>query len=270
MDNKHLTLEEIICLQWIGLTNVEILHTDPTLFKKLYNEQNERFEVLLDKARRILDRQHELGIQTISWQDKNYPTCLTDIGKDAPPLIHLLGNIDLLKEPNCIAIIGARAANEEGLEASYRLGRMYAERGEVIVSGLALGCDAAAHKGCLSVSGKTIAIVASGLDITHPREHTDLQKRILTSGGLLLSEQLVGVKANPKRLIARNRLQAALSQSVILVQCPEQSGSMITMDFARKYRKKCWAVFYSQSTKDNGGNHLLIEQGKAKPIIMQG
>ncbi|MDO5035642.1 MAG: DNA-processing protein DprA [Porphyromonas sp.] len=235
---------------------------------RLYEEREGEFEKLLDRAGQLLDKQEALGIQTLSWQDKLYPHGLKAIGQDAPPLIHLLGDSDLLNEPQAVAIIGARAADSAGLDAAYRLGQRYAEQDEVVVSGLALGCDAAAHEGCLSVLGKTIAIVASGLDITHPKEHVGLQSRILESGGLLLSEQLIRVKANPTRLIARNRLQAALSQAVILAQCPRESGSMKTMGFARKYKKKCFAVAFSQSSVKNGGNRLLIEESKAAPIIL--
>ena len=107
-----------------------------------------------------------------------------------------------------------------------------------MVSGLALGCDAAAHRGCLDVKGGTIAIVGNGLDITHPRENKVLEDSILRNDGLMLSEQTIGVKANPTRLVARNRLQAALSEAVILAQCPAQSGSLHTMRFARKYGRE--------------------------------
>ena len=136
----------------------------------------------------------------------------------------------------------------------------------MIVSGLAIGCDKAAHEGCLSVGGKTIAIVASGLDITHPKENVPLQKRILESDGLLLSEQVIGTRANGARLVARNRLQAALSKTVILAQCPEHSGSMHTMRFARKYRKNCLAVDFATQTNCNSGNKKLIEEGLANPL----
>lgn len=165
-----------------------------------------------------------------------------------------------------MAIIGARAADKEGNDAAYRLGRQYAEEGNVIVSGLALGCDAAAHRGCLDVGGKTIAIVGNGLDICHPKENKPLELEILEKGGLMLSEQPYGVKANPTRLVARNRLQAALSTAVILAQCPEKSGSLHTMRFARKYRKLSLAVDFPKPTAANAGNRRLIADGLAQGI----
>ena len=92
---------------------------------------------------------------------------------------------------------------------------------------------------CLQYAGiNPSRIMTSGLDIVHPKENAPLQQRILENGGLILSEQPWGVKANPTRLIARNRLQAALSNTVVLAECPEQSGSMHTMRFARKYQPR--------------------------------
>ena len=179
----------------------------------------------------------------------------------------LLGDMSLpTTETNRIAIIGARAALPIGLRKAYELGNKYAKEGNIIVSGLALGCDKSAHEGCLDADGRTIAIVASGLNITHPIENVPLQQRILENGGLILSEQPFGVKANPTRLVARNRLQAALSSTVILAESPQQSGSMHTMRFARKYHKRCLVVSYPEYSNKNAGNELLINLNLARSI----
>lgn len=129
-----------------------------------------------------------------------------------------------------------------------------------------LWADKYAHEGCLDIGGKTIAIVASGLNIVHPKENEPLQQRILENGGLVISEQPFGVKANPTRLVARNRLQAALSGTVILAECPQQSGSMHTMRFARKYHKRCLVVTYPEYNEQNAGNELLINLNLANVI----
>ena len=165
-------------------------------------------------------------ITTLTFQDDLFPHSLRKIGHDCPPMIHCLGDMSLLaQEANRIAIIGARAASPSaspsGLKKAYELGKQFAEEGNIIVSGLAIGCDKAAHEGCLDAGGQTIAIVASGLNIVHPKENAPLQQQILENGGLILSEQPFGVKANPTRLVARNRLQAALSNTVILAECPQ-------------------------------------------------
>ena len=251
MSDDNLTIEEIQCLAWHGLDAMRIREMRLDEFDKLYYANREQFDEWLEKAERLFDRQEKIGIRTYSIQDESYPSALIAIGNDAPPLIHLLGNVSLLKRDNAV---------------SYSLGKRYAGKGAVVVSGLALGCDAAAHQGCLDAGGETIAIVASGLDITHPRENKPLQDRIIANNGLLLSEQLIGTKANPTKLVARNRLQAALSHSVILAQCPEHSGSMHTMRFARKYKKISLAVESLSCSEINGGNRLLLESGMASPI----
>lgn len=139
-----------------------------------------------------------------------------------------------------------------------------------MVSGLALGCDTAAHRGCLDEGGKTIAIVASGLDICHPKENKALEQEIIDKGGLIISEQPLGVKANPTRLVARNRLQAALSNTVILAQSPVKGGSMHTVNFARRYGIQIHAVRFDHESEINGGNFLLLNQGIAveAPMIL--
>ena len=134
-------------------------------------------------------------------------------------------------------------------------------------SGLALGCDTAAHRAALDAGAATIAVVATGLDLVHPRQSEALQAEILRSGGLILSEQPIGVKANPSRLVARNRLQAALSEAVILAQCPAQSGSLHTMRFAAKYRRKQFAVSFARPTDANRGNFdLLAKADTVRPL----
>ena len=100
----------------------------------------------------------------------------------------------------------------------------------------------------------------------HPRENTALQQQILENNGLILSEQVIGVKANPTRLVARNRLQAALSEAVILAQCPAHSGSLHTMRFARQYRKQCYAATFPKRTEANAGNYNLLDNHLAKPL----
>lgn len=265
-DKELLNSDEIMALQWLGYEDERIRRTSLADFYRLYDE-DPYLEQLLDKANTLLDRQEAAGVVTLPWHSDRFPRRLLSIGADAPALIHLKGNIDLLKMEQAVAVIGARAADKEGNKAAYSLGKKYALEGAVIVSGLALGCDASAHVGCLDCGGKTIAIVGNGLDICHPKENAALQQRILDSGGLLLSEQPFGVKANPTRLVARNRLQAALSETVILAQCPEHSGSMHTMRFARKYRKRSLAVQFPNATEANAGNRLLIADSLAEPIV---
>lgn len=256
---QPLTIDEIMALQYFGMDNAGILKMDLTSFERLLESEPE-LERLLDKANEVLDRQEAAGVVSYVWTDKEFPERLRQIGRDCPPAIHLKGNGSLLNEEKAVAVIGARAADKEGNDAAYQLGKKFAEEGNVIVSGLALGCDTSAHKGCLDAGGKTIAIVGNGLDICHPKENKWLEQKILDSGGLMLSEQPFGVKANPSRLVARNRLQAAMSDAVILAQCPEKSGSLHTMRFARQYGKQSLAVAFPVLTAANAGNFLLLDR----------
>ena len=160
-----------------------------------------------------------------------------------------------------VAIIGSRKATRTGNSKAYELGLNYAKKGYVVVSGLALGCDAAAHRGCMAGGGGTIAIVATGLDRVHPHENISLQEEIRKEGGLILSEQPLGVKANPARLVARNRLQAALSEEVVVAECPVHSGTMHTVRYAQKYGKTIKAAILPYEKEENSGNKYIITSG---------
>lgn len=263
--SERLNIDEVMALQMLGIPTSKIRKTDLAAFDLLYSSTPE-LEGYIHKANDILDRQEAMGIVSLSCQDDRFPSRLLSIGEDCPPVIHCRGNIDLLNSDKAVAIIGARAADREGCDKAFALGKQYAENGYVVVSGLALGCDGAAHRGCLDAGGFTVAIVGNGLDICHPRENKDLERAILDNGGLMLSEQVIGVKANPTRLVARNRLQAALSDAVILAQCPAQSGSLHTMRFARRYKKKCLAACFARRTPANAGNYQLIDDRLAKEI----
>ena len=165
-----------------------------------------------------------------------------------------------------MAIIGARAADKDGLDMAYGLAKQMGEQGHIVISGLALECDTVAHQGCLDMGWKNIAIVASGLDITHPKVNKPLQNEIIAKGGAILSEHLFGVKANPKRLVARCRMQVVLTQSVIVAQCPIISGTMYAVRFAQEYntdllmwKSRVYAVRYDTQNELNSGNKFLLD-----------
>ena len=200
-------------------------------------------------------------IITINKNDELFPESFRAIGEECPERIYVMGNLDLLKSEHMVAIIGSRKATRAGNSKAYELGLNYAKKGYVVVSGLAIGCDAAAHRGCMAGDGGTIAIVATGLDKVHPYENIPLQEEILRNGGLILSEQPLGIKANPTRLVARNRLQAALSEEVVVAECPVHSGTMHTVRFAQKYGKIIKAAKFPYNKEENSGNKYIITTG---------
>ena len=267
-----LSVEELLCLQLLGYSS-----------KQLYEDmEGERYSLKetasmsireLDKAKRILDRQTKAGVITIPYHEEAYPHHFRNLCQDAPPLVHVLGNKDLLNREDNVAIIGARAADKDGLDMAYGLAKQIGEQGHIVISGLALGCDTAAHQGCLDADGQTIAVVASGLDITHPRVNKSLQDEIIAKGGAILSEYPFGVKANPTRLVARCRMQVVLTQSVIVVQCPIISGTMYAVRFAQEYNgvpfeweNNVYSVRYDTQNELNSGNKFLLDYNLALPI----
>lgn len=195
-----------------------------------------------------------------------FPPALLAIGNDCPEKLYLMGNVNLLEQEKNVAIIGARAADRNGCDKAYSLAADFAKKGYVVVSGLALGCDSAAHRGCLAAQGKTVAIVGSGLDIVHPMVNKDLQEMILNHDGLVISEYPLGVKATPKNLVLRNRLQAALSQIVVVAQCPAKSGTLYTVNFARRYGKEVRAARFDYHNEATAGNDMLLRDGIATAI----
>lgn len=200
-------------------------------------------------------------IITINKNDELFPESFRAIGEECPERIYVMGNLDPLKSEHMVAIIGSRKATRAGNSKAYELGLNYAKKGYVVVSGLAIGCDAAAHRGCMAGDGGTIAIVATGLDKVHPYENIPLQEKILRNGGLILSEQPLGIKANPTRLVARNRLQAALSEEVVVAECHVHSGTMHTVRFAQKYGKIIKAAKFPYNKEENSGNKYIITTG---------
>ena len=267
-----LSVEELLCLQLLGYSS-----------KQLYEDmEGERYSLKetasmsireLDKAKRILDRQTKAGVIAIPYHEEAYPHHFRHLREDAPPLVHVLGNKDLLNREDNVAIIGARAADKDGLDMAYGLAKQMGEQGHIVISGLALGCDTAAHRGCLDAGGQTIAVVASGLDITHPRVNKSLQDEIVAKSGAILSEHPFGVKVNPTKLVARCRMQVVLTQSVIVVQCPIISGTMYAVRFAQEYsgdkfglRRQIYAVEYGTMDELNSGNKFLLDCQLALPI----
>ena len=167
MSNRILSTVDILCMQYAGMKPSQIMN--PGLVPKEYADA---FETYVNKAESVISMQQERGVTTLTFQDERFPPQLKRIGDDCPPMIHCLGDMSVLAPTtNRIAIIGARAASPSGLKNAYEFGKQFAEKGNIIVSGLALGCDKSAHEGCLDVRGRTIAIVATGLNIVHPKEN---------------------------------------------------------------------------------------------------
>lgn len=202
-----------------------------------------------------------MRIEEISIGSKEYPEQLREI-YDPPLKLYTLGNKQLLKEKG-IAIVGARKATEYGKNVALQISKELSQSGINIISGLALGIDSYAHLGTLHEEciGKTIAILGSGLDKIYPRENIELARRIIKSGGCIVSEYPVGTSANKLNFPQRNRIISGLSKGVIVVEASEKSGSLITADFALEQGRDVFAVPGDVNKETSRGTNNLIKQG---------
>ena len=211
-----------------------------------------------EQATSLLGACHRLGIHVLPFVSPSYPDAFHCLAFDRPLLLYAKGNLALTTASPRLAIIGTRHPDEEGTRRTYELARRHAEAGAALLSGLARGCDALAHQACLDAGGKGIAIVATGLDEVYPREHQALQEALLRQGGLILSEYPPFTPISKYQLIARDRLQAALAERVIVTECGAKSGTLHTVRFARKYQKPVEALRYETYTEASLGNHYLL------------
>jgi DNA processing protein len=163
--------------------------------------------------------------------------------------------------PPTIAIIGTRKPSRYGEEVGYRLAYDLAKQGVVVVSGLALGMDAIAHRGALDAGGVTIAVMPGGLDSVYPKSHTALAKRIITSGGALISEYTPGTDIYARNFIDRNRIVAAISDGVLVVEAAIKSGTVHTAGFALDHGRPVMAVPGNITNPMSSGTNILITTG---------
>lgn len=214
---------------------IEILKKVKAKFRRISVPDTQAVTIGWNKAHKIWNLSQQHDIQIISRESPYYPKCLLQI-PDPPPLLHILGNIDAING-DCIAIIGTREPTEYGITATKKLGALFAERGYVIVSGLADGVDAAAHRGALEVNGLTIAVLAHGLDTIYPPKNRELADAILKNNGALVSEHPWGTKANRSYFVARDRIQSGLSLGVFVVETGIKGGTMHTVKFCKEQKR---------------------------------
>ena len=191
----------------------------------------------LDAARREADRDlarcAALGIQVLSPADDDYPAILRGV-RDRSALLFVRGQMATLTAP-AVAVIGTREPTEHGRAIAERVTSHFARAGWCIVSGLALGVDATAHRTAIDARGLTVAVLAHGLDTVSPRGHAGLAASILQHGGALLSEYPPGAPVRAPQFVRRDRVQAALSAGVVLVQTDVEGGSLHASRAALEY-----------------------------------
>ncbi|WP_026596969.1 DNA-processing protein DprA [Methylobacterium sp. 77] len=198
-----------------------------------------------------------IGARLVAMGEDDYPTLL-QAADSAPPLIAIRGRAAILSRP-AIAIVGSRNASAAGLGFTERLARGLGEAGLVVVSGLARGIDARAHKAAL-VSG-TVAVLAGGHDRIYPANHEALVEAILASGGVVLAEMPMGWEPRGRDFPRRNRIISGLAYGTIVVEAARRSGSLITARFALEQGREVFAVPGSPLDPRAEGTNDLIRQG---------
>lgn len=212
---------------------------------------------------RVLLETHE--VTAVPWTDDRYPHALRDL-PDRPAVIFVRGDLSPLSRPT-FAMVGTRKMTRYGESVAHELARSLSSAEVTIVSGLALGIDATAHDASLKSNGLTVAILGSGVDAPSvgPRQNTSLSKRILASGGALISEYPPTVPGAKHRFPRRNRIIAGLSRGIVVVQAPARSGALITARAALEYGRDVFAVPGPITEAACGGSNALIASG-AIPI----
>lgn len=198
-------------------------------------------------------------INELSFGDRNYPLLLKEI-PNPPRKLYYRGDFSQDNRPH-IAIVGTRKATIAGRQIAKQFAKTLAARGAVIVSGLAIGIDTATHEGALEAKGKTIAVLGNGLDQVYPRQNEKLAQRILENGGALMSEYPPAMESLPHHFLERNRIVSGLSLGIIVIEAPEQSGSLNTASHALEQNREVFVVPGPLNNPNYVGSHALLRSG---------
>ena len=200
----------------------------------------------------------EAGNHIVTLAHPDYPQSLL-AGVDPPVLLYVKGRVELLNRPS-LAIVGSRSATRQGEANAEAFGKFLSEAGLTIVSGLALGIDAAAHRGALQGSGSTVAVIGTGADRIYPAGNADLARRIAEQG-IIVSEFALGTPPLTGNFPRRNRIIAGMSRGCLVVEAAERSGSLITARLAAESGNDVFAIPGSIHSPLSKGCHKLIKQG---------
>ncbi len=214
----------------------------------------------IDETRELYDR---YNVTVIMRSDELFPPMLAQIA-DAPIAIFVRGNLSALEQTPVVTIVGSRNFTQYGKQAAYSLANKLATASVTVISGLALGIDAIAHRGALDGGGITIGVLGSGIDDDNisPRENFNLAREICTTGGgCILSEYPIGMVAMPFTFPARNRIMAAMAHATLVVEATEKSGTLITAKDALEYNRDVFAIPGSVFSDQSRGANQLIARG---------
>ena len=236
--------------------------------KKLIEELTADNLKIANEKRMDIDKKcKENNVKYICYFDEEYPIAFKEMD-DYPIVLFYKGDINLLNSDKLCSIIGTRNPSDTAKKIGIEVSMKMTQKGYVVVSGLAEGCDTLGHRGCLDANGKTVAIVGTGLDTVFPKSNIDLQQEILDKGGLVISEYPIGFKGASFSFVQRDRLQAACVKCVIVIQTSVNGGTMhASKACVEKYNRQLFVVAPDLLTDgDAGGNQYLIDNYGAKVI----
>jgi DNA processing protein len=214
---------------------------------------------LVQQAQRDKDWLQDNGIAVLTHKDDHYPELLKAISQ-APPLLFIKGEINNLFLPQ-LAMVGSRNPSPTGRENAQRFAQQLSALGFVITSGLALGIDAASHRGALKNKGPTVAVMGTGIDKIYPHSHRQLANDIVEHGGTLISEFPLGSGPHASHFPRRNRIISGMSLGVLVVEAAVKSGSLITARYALQHNREVFAVPGSIHNPVSRGCHALLKEG---------
>ena len=214
----------------------------------------------LDRAGELIAKAGEASVSILLQGEPGYPEPLLDLS-DAPCFLYALGNQDLAAARR-VGIVGTRQSSQGGDRIAHEMASLLVRHGVVVVSGMAFGIDAAAHRGALDAGGGTIAVLGCGVDVPYPPRHRTLHTRIANEG-LVLSEAPIGSHPVPGAFPRRNRIIAALSETLIVIEAGERSGALITSRLALELGRTVAAVPGPIDSPRHVGSNRLLSEGAA-------
>jgi DNA processing protein len=228
--------------------------------EKALSELSHKYKIYSkDKAEEEIMTAEIKHVKLITLEDEEYPYNLKQI-EDCPPILYALGNIDLLKNDNMLAVVGSRNASISAHRLAMEIAKDVACKNIVVVSGLARGIDASAHQGALEANGNTIAVLGTGIDVVYPLENEELYKQI-AKRGLIISEYPFHTKPQAPNFPRRNRIVSGLSKGVLVVEADIRSGSLITAHQALEQGRDVYAVPGTPYDGKSAGCNKLLKEG---------
>jgi DNA processing protein len=205
------------------------------------------------------------GADVLALDDGAYPALLREI-PDPPVTLYVRGRWRECLDAPCVGVVGSRRCSTYGQNVAHALSRDLAARGVTVVSGLARGIDAAAHRGALEAGGRTVAVLGTGLDEVYPRDHRKLAEEIPARGGALVTQFPLGTPPVAENFPYRNRIISGLSLGVVVVEAAENSGSLITARLAMEQNREVYAVPGNITSRNSFGTNYLIKGAGAKLV----